>query len=91
MGCNCGKRGGSSPSNNCGGTTAQTLSLYLSGYQRVQNENLYNDLGVSEDYVQQQIQLINESIIVKQSSSTSCSGSQFYDTWAQDYAEISLL
>ena len=28
---------------NCNSTTAQTLVLYLSGYQRVIDENLYNE------------------------------------------------
>lgn len=90
MGCNCGKRA-SVVQANCSSTTAQALSLYLSGYQRVQDENLFNDLGFSEDYVLQQMSLINISITAKQSDSSSCTNSQFYNTWAQDYANISML
>ena len=76
---------------NCNSTTAQTLVLYLSGYQRVIDENLYNDLGFSEMYVQEQMALINQSIADKQLDSSSCTNSSSYETWANDYAQISLL
>lgn len=88
--CGC-KKGSNVVLPNCGGTTAQTLSLYLSGYQRVIDENLYNDLGFSEQYVQQQMALVNNTIAQKQLDSTSCTNSQFYDQWGSDYASISLL
>jgi hypothetical protein len=89
--CNCGKRSTSIVIPNCSSTTAETLVLYLSGYQRVIDENLYNELTFSEDYVLQQMQLINTSIQAKQLDSSSCTNSQFFDNWAQDYADISLL
>lgn len=88
--CGC-RKGSNVVLPNCSGTTAQTLSLYLSGYQRVIDENLYNDLGFSEQYVQQQMALINNTIAQKQLDSTSCTNSQFYDQWGSDYASISLL
>lgn len=91
MGCNCGKRGNVVPPANCSNTTAQALSLYLNAYQRVQDENLYIDLSFSESYVQQQMALINITLTAKQSDSTSCTNSQFYEQWENDYASISLL
>jgi hypothetical protein len=76
---------------NCNDTTVQALGNYLAAYLRVQNENLYNDLGFSEIYVQTQLNLVNISIAAKQLDSSSCTNSEYFNAWANDYAQISLL
>lgn len=72
----------------CPGITVSLLSGYQSKYQCVQNNNLYQQVGMSEDYVSHKISFLQQLIASKQGDQNSCAALTYISIFDADMVKI---
>lgn len=83
--CNCNKKVGQA---NCKYITVELLQDQKNIYQCVKNNNYYLLVNMSEDYVNQQLDLITTVLEDKKINSNSCRYSQYQNTFNLDIQNI---